>query len=157
MDKKNLNSVAIVDEGDDSLVANTSGSDLGVFLSGRHSLHMPVLDFFAEVNPYIPLASPYSTRIYGRFASRLLYPRTLDDDVWLLYIKRDEVCTTCAGRSVDAHASRAAARAMWPGRLLCCVDWTNVMFGSRGRRTCRRRPARARPPSRAPTKTRCKR
>jgi hypothetical protein len=101
MDKYNLNSVAVVDEGDGSLVANCSGSDLGVFLSGRHSLHMPVLDFFAEVLPFI--SNPVTpTTTFGRCTSH-------------------EVCTTCAGRSMDVHTSRTASRTMRPGhRLLCC-------------------------------------
>jgi CBS domain-containing protein len=78
MDKYNLNSVAVVDEGDGSLVANTSGSDLGVFLSGRNSLHMPVLDFFAEVLPYLLPVS---------FVTISPVACTPDDDVWSLYIQ----------------------------------------------------------------------
>uniref|UniRef100_A0A7S0WHK0 CBS domain-containing protein n=1 Tax=Pyramimonas obovata TaxID=1411642 RepID=A0A7S0WHK0_9CHLO len=48
VDNKGISGVGIVDSEDGTLVGNTSGSDLHIFLRDGASLAMPVLDFFAQ-------------------------------------------------------------------------------------------------------------
>lgn len=48
VDNKGISGIGIISEEDGTLVGNTSGSDLHIFLRDGASLAMPVLDFFAQ-------------------------------------------------------------------------------------------------------------
>lgn len=54
LDQRNLAGMAIVDSEDGKLVGNTSGSDLGNFLSGKVSLELPIFDFLAQARQSRP-------------------------------------------------------------------------------------------------------
>jgi hypothetical protein len=131
MDKNALNSVAIV-ETDGTLVGNISGSDLGLFLSGRHSLHIAVMDFFAQV------CVPAATRLLPGLPTLPPFPCALG-------------CHQLSQRTPPSlpHLQSDALRVgPWERR---------GARHSRARRTCQRRAALARRPSRARSTTPCRR
>jgi len=116
VDTHSFSAMAVVDSEDGKLMGNTSGSDLGYFLSSEVSLHTPVLDFLAQAKQAQPVRTKDTNttitchnsdplkKVVARLAKTEVHHVFIVDDnrVPLGVISVSDICRLLASKCISA-------------------------------------------------------